>query len=236
MTSDPHAGRHGNGLDADTFVALADVDPAVGEHLLVALRRAGIPAYVEPVAPGAPVEPVERVEPAGRPRLRRLFVASADRGDARIVVDAATRGANAPVPVDALEGVNTDAEFNALVGDWDVDTISAVREAERDLSREDAEWRARLEPGFPSTSAEDDEEHYIPPAPPPLPRLAGATVFALLVLAASIVVLAIGDNLGLESDFALLLGVSGILVGAGLLIMRLRARPPDDDDDDGAIV
>jgi hypothetical protein len=221
VTFDPHPARHGNGLDAHTYVPLVDVDPDIGEKLLIALRRAGIPAYIEP---------------AGEPERRRLFVASADRADARIVVQAATRGADPLDPADVLDGVDTEAEFNALVGEWDVDTIDAVRAAERDLTREDDEWRARLAPGFPETSAAEDEEHYVPPAPPPLPRLAGATIFALLVIAASIVVLVIGSSLGLDSNFALLLGVAGILVGAGLLIMRLRARPPDDEDDDGAIV
>ncbi|HEY7050181.1 MAG TPA: hypothetical protein VH373_23405, partial [Jatrophihabitantaceae bacterium] len=210
-----------NGLDADTWVPLVDVEPDVGERLLVALRQARIPAYVEP---------------AGEPDRRRLFVASPDRGDARIVVAAATRGEDAVLPLDVLEGVDTNAEFNALVGEWDIDTLTAVRSAERDLSREDADWRARLEPGYWNNAEEDEEEHYVPPAPPPLPRLAAATIFALFLIAASIVVLAIGDSFGLEGDFSLLLGVGGILVGAGLLIMRLRARPPDDEDDDGAIV
>lgn len=221
MTADSGFGRHGNGLDADTWVPLVDLDPEVGEQLLIALKRARIPAYVEP---------------AGEPHRRRLFVASADRSDAQIIVEAVTRGGDEPVPLDVLDGVDTDAEFDALVGEWDVDTISAVRAAERDLTREDADWRARLEPGFPNESAEDDEEHYVPPPPPPLPRLSGATIFALVVLAASIAVLVLGDRLGLDGDFAFLLGVAGVLVGAGLLIMRLRARPPEDEDDDGAIV
>jgi hypothetical protein len=221
MSFDPQSARHGNGLDADTWVPLVDVDPEVGERLLGVLGRARIPAYVEP---------------AGEPHRRRLFVASADRGDARIVVEAATRGGDPLDPLDVLDGVDTDAEFDALVGKWDVDTIGAVRAAERDLTREDADWRARLEPGFPGTSADEDEEHYVPPAPPPLPRLAGATVFALFILAMSVVVIAIGANFGLDSDFAFLVGVAGVLVGTGLLIMRLRARPPDDEDDDGAVV
>lgn len=220
MTYDPHAPRHGNGLSADTYLPLADVDPEVGEELLVALRRAGIPAYLQSAAV---------------PPLRRLYVAAADRADARTVVQAAAR--ERLIPVDPLEGVDTDAAFDALVGGWDIDTITAVRSAERDLTREDADWRARLEPGFSNTSAADDEEHYVPPAPPPLPRLAAATVLALVVLVASIVVLAVGYRFGLDSDVAFLLGVGGILTGAGMLIMRLRARPPEDDDgDDGAIV
>ena len=47
-------------------------------------------------------------------------------------------------PADPLAGVDTDAAFDALVADWHVDTIAAMRDAERDLTREDADWRARL--------------------------------------------------------------------------------------------
>lgn len=215
------AARHGNGLDADTWVPLVDVDPELGEQLLIALKRARIPAYLEP---------------AGEPQRRRLFAASADRGDAQIIVESVTRGGTDVVPLDVLEGVDTDAEFNALVGEWDIDTINAVRAAERDLTREDSDWRARLEPGFSNEPTEEDEEHYVPPPPPPLPRLSGATIFALFILVVSILVLAIGSRMGLDGDFAFLIGVAGVLVGAGLLIMRLRARPPEDEDDDGAIV
>jgi hypothetical protein len=221
MTSDPQSARHGNGLSADTYVPLVDVEPDVGERLLVALARARIAAYVEP---------------AGEPERRRLFVASTDRTDARTVVEAATRDDDPVQFGDPLDSVDTDAQFAELVADWHVDTINAVRAAERDLSREDAEWRARLEPGFTNQSAEDDDEHYVPPPPPPLPRLAGATIFALIIIAGSIVVLALGGMVGLDSDFSFLLGVAGVLAGSGMLIMRLRARPPDDEDDDGAVI
>lgn len=215
-------GRHDNGLSAARYVPLADVDPDVGEHLLVALRRARIAAYVEP---------------AGEPERQRLFVDSADRADARTIVQAAVRGSEIAGmrPPDLLDGVDTEAEFAALIADWHVDTISAVRAAERDLTREDAEWRARLEPGFTPGSASEDEEHYIPPAPPPLPRLAAATIAALIVLSVSIIVLSFGGLLGLASNFTFFVGVGGVLLGTGMLIMRLRAGPPDDDDD-GAVV
>lgn len=226
MTSDvplSEPDRHDNGLSAARYVPLADVDPDVGEHLLIALRRARIAAYLEP---------------AGEPERQRLFVDFADRADARTIVQAAARGSETEGmrPPDLLDGLNTEAEFAALIADWHVDTINAVRAAERELTHEDADWRARLEPGFTPGSASDDEEHYVPPAPPPLPRLAAATIAALIVLSVSIIVLSFGGLLGLESDFTFLLGVAGVLLGTGMLIMRLRAGPPDDDDDDGAVV
>ena len=231
--------RRDNGLSAASYVPLADVDTDVGDHLLSALRRARIAAYLEPVAGGgAPTEgPGASESTASETDRQRLFVATGDRADARTIVQVAARadGDSAMRPPDLLEGVDTNAEFSALIADWHVDTINAVRAAERDLSREDAEWRARIEPGFPAASAEDDEEHYVPPAPPPLPRLSWATIWALLIMSASVVVLIVGSEFGLPSDFSFLAGVAGILVGAGILIMRLRERPPDEDDD-GAVV
>ncbi len=129
--------------------------------------------------------------------------------------------------------MDAQAEFDALVGDWHVDTINAVRAAERDLTREDADWRMRLQ--LPA-AAPDADDHYVPPAPPPLPRLASATILALVVVAASVLLLAFGQALGLPGDLAFLAGVAGILVGAGLLIMRLRDSSDDDEDDDGAVI
>jgi hypothetical protein len=216
-----------NGLAAPAYVPLADIDPTVGEALLTALRRARIAAYLEPTA--SPDEP---------PR-ERLYVAAGERLDARAVVEVAAKSVpgNGLVPrgPDLLSGVDADAEFDSLVGDWHVDTINAVRSAERDLTREDADWRMRLQ--LPAAGADaDEEEHYVPPAPPPLPRLAGATVLALVVVAASIVLLGFGQALGLPGDLAFFGGVAGVLLGAGLLVMRLRDGPSDDEDDDGAVI
>ena len=176
------------------------------------MRRARIAAYLEEPSP-----PDER---------ERLFVAEDEHLDARAIVAAATR------PGLATDPSQTDATFDRLVADWHVDTVAAVRAAERDLTREDADWRARL---VPPTTSDDEDEHYVPPAPPPLPRLAPATVYALVVLAAAICVLAFGGMLGLGSSARFLIGVAGLLLGAGMLVMRLRDQH-DDEGDDGAVL
>jgi hypothetical protein len=227
---DPDA-RRGNGLAASSFVPLLDLDPSVSGLVLDALGRARIAAYVEPIIDST--------------RLR-LCVDSVDRSDARTIATSVTRLAgadrNADRPgssdplvstPDPLLGRDTNAEFGQLVADWHVDTVDAIRAAERDLNREDADWRARLVP--PAASAADEDEHYVPPSPPPLPRLSGQTVLALLILVASIALLAFGGPLELGQDVTYLLGIGGILLAAGLLVMRLRERP-DDDADDGAIL
>ena len=234
----PEHGRLDNGLHAPAYVPLTDVDPDVGQHLLSALGRARIPAYLGPV----PQLPTDR---------QRLFVASDDRVDARTIVAAAVRALGRPAgdpaaapqggpePADPLAGIDTDAAFEALVADWHVDTVTAVRDAERDLTREDSDWRARLvKPPADEAGADEvwlDEDHYVPPPPPPLPRLAAPTIIAMAVLALSIVVLGLGGYLGLAGNLSFVLGMIGLLLGGGILFSRLRPAPRDEDDDGSAI-
>jgi hypothetical protein len=220
-----YAHRRDNGLTAPAYVALAEIDASISDNLLDALRRARIAAYVEQLAD-------ER---------ERLFVAADERVDARTIIQSAARAAlntsdtSAVAAADLLAGLDTDAEFAALTADWHVDTITAVREAEKDLNREDSDWRSRLYK--PPVDDPEIEEHYVPPPPPPLPRLAPMTIAALLIVILSIAVLATGTLLGMPDQFTLLLGVGGLLVGAGMLVMRLRAQPDEeDDDDDGAVL
>jgi hypothetical protein len=220
-------GRLDNGLRALAYVPLTDVDPQVGQHLLTALGRARIAAYLGPLPPEGGDQ-------------QRLFVASDDRVDARTIVVAAVRALGAEQPelppqADPLAGVDTDAAFQDLVAGWKIDTISAVREAERDLSREDADWRARLIKPQARDEVWLDEDHYVPPPPPPLPRLARPTIIAMVVLAISILVLGLGGEFGLASDFSLVLGLAGLLLGGIILFTRVREHRRDEDDgDDGA--
>ena len=223
--------RQDNGLLATAYVPLTDIDPEVGRHLLTALGRARIAAYLS--VTGAP--------DTGTVARQRLYVASDDRVDARTIVAAAIRGIGAEQPElpeqsDPLDSDDTRAAFEALVADWRVDTIAAVREAERDLNREDSEWRSRLNRPQARDEVWLDEDHYVPPAPPPLPRLAAPTIIAMTVLAVSIVILGIGGQFGLASGLTFVLGICGILVGAGILFSRIREHRHDDEDDDGAAI
>jgi hypothetical protein len=63
-----HRGRRDNGLDSDEFIAIADVDPRLSDHLLDVLGLRQLAAYVEPAPQGTPVA------------ADRVFVA-ADRTD-----------------------------------------------------------------------------------------------------------------------------------------------------------
>lgn len=216
-----------NGLVAPAYVPLTDVEAELGRQLLNLLGRARIAAYLAP----APLPATDR---------RRLFVAAEERADARSIVSAVVRAGGAldalpPRPEDPLAGIDTDAAFSELVADWHVDTIAAVREAERQLRREDADWRDRLVRPALEDPVWLDDEHYVPPPPPPLPRLSAPTIGAMVLIGLSAALLAVGGALGLGIDVTMLLGVTGVLVGAWMLFMRLRERP-DDEDDDGAVV
>lgn len=213
--------RRDNGLIAPSYVPLTDVAAPLAPQVLSALGRARIAAYLAE---------------SPRPDALRLYVASAERGDARTIVATVLRasGDETPLP-DPLEGIDSDTEFQRMVADWYVDTHEAIREAERELTKEDEDWRARLNP---SPAAEEpvwlDEEHYVPPPPPPLPRFAAPTIIAMLVISISIILLGFGGEFGLASRLTLLLGVIGILLGVGILVTRLRAG--HDEDDDGAVL
>jgi hypothetical protein len=223
------SGRLDNGLRAPAYVPLTDVHPDVGRHLLAALGRARIAAYLGPV-------------PATESEQQRLFVASDDRVDARTIVAAAVRALGTEQPAipahgDPLAGVDADAAFEELVADWKIDTVAAVREAERDLTREDAEWRSRLIKPPARDEVWLDEDHYVPPPPPPLPRLAAPTIVAMSVLAISILLLGLGGEFGLASNLTLVLGLAGLLLGGVILFTRVREyRRDEEEGDDGAAI
>ncbi len=213
--------RRDNGLIAPSYVPLADVSALLAPQVLSALGRARIAAYLAE---------------SSRDDALRLYVASSERTDARTIVASVLRAAGDPAPPsDPLDGIDSDAEFQRLIADWHVDTHTAIREAEQELTREDEDWRARLNA---APAAEDtpwlDEEHYVPPTPPPLPRFAAPTIIAMIVISISIILLGFGGEFGLASRLTLLLGVIGILLGVGILVTRLREHR--DDDDDGAVL
>jgi hypothetical protein len=220
-TPGPVPDRQDNGLVAATYVPLTDVAPQLVSALLTALGRARIPAYVA----STPSD-----------EALRLFVAAEERADARTIVASVVRAAGKTPPPDRndpLAGIDTDAEFERLVADWHVDTHNAIRDAERSLSAEDEEWRARLEQ--PPAAEEPvwlDDDHFVPPAPPPLPRFAPQTILAMVIIGLSVLLLGLGGELGLAGRLSMILGICGVLLGAAILVSRLRAHR--DDGDDGA--
>jgi len=83
----PRRGRRDNGLGAERYVPLLDVDPRVGEHLLDVLRLAGVPAYLEP---SVDLDPYTRATSIPSPPTDRLWVDRDRRDTAREIVTTET--------------------------------------------------------------------------------------------------------------------------------------------------
>ena len=227
MTERRGRGRRDNGLDAPLWSPLRDVDPRVGEHLLDVLREAGVAAYLEP---SADVEPYTRSVSLPSPPSDRLFVDRARTGEARALVDEhaddhvaeRTRARQS-----ARRDVDEDAEWARIV---------AAFEAEHGRTVVDEDPADPLPPTPAEPSVLDrPEEHYEPPPPPPVPAPAPASLYAVLLIAAGAVLVAAPRVIGLSADLGLVIGVTAVAGGVGVLLSRMRERTPDDGDD-GAVV
>lgn len=73
-------GRRDNGLDANEYAVVGDVDPRVGEHLLDVLAASGIAAYLQP---SADLNPITRTTTVPARPVDRLYVDRAHLETAR---------------------------------------------------------------------------------------------------------------------------------------------------------
>jgi len=79
------------------------------------------------------------------------------------------------------------------------------------------------------------DEHFEPPPPPPMPVPSPAVLYAVLLIAAGLLLLGAPSILALSGNAGLLLGSTLIAGGVAMLVTRMRDRS-DDDGDDGAVV
>ena len=227
MTDRRGRGRRDNGLDATLWSPVRDVDPRVGEHLLDVLEAAGIAAYLEPAAD---VTPYTRSVFLPSPPSDRLFVDRARRAEARGLVDRyADEHPTQPrvARPAARPQVDEDAEWRRIV---------AAFEAEHGPgTRGDAPVDASPPAPHEVPILDRPDEHYEPPLPPPLPVPAPAALYALLLIAAGILLIGAPGVLGLSADVGLVLGVAVVAGGVAVLVSRMGDRSGDDGDD-GAVV
>lgn len=103
--------RRGNGLTAESYVLLLDVDPRLADALLAALATAGVAAYTTPTT--GRIGPFLEMHPPTRP-LEAVHVDSTRRPDARRVLEATM-----PDVTVGLPSVEEEDEFAALIAGWD---------------------------------------------------------------------------------------------------------------------
>ncbi|WP_116452472.1 hypothetical protein [Blastococcus litoris] len=229
MTTRRGRGRRDNGLDAALWSPLRDVDPRVGEHLLDLLHAVGIAAYLEP---SADVEPYTRSVSLPSPPSDRLFVDRARRAEARTVVDehapaAEVRPRPEPEPATARRELDEDAEWRRIVAAFEEEHGRAVVDEEP--------VDAPPPPPHELPVLDQPDEHYEPPPAPPIPAPAPASLYAVLLIAAGVLLIGAPGILDLSADVGLVIGVAGIAGGVAMLVSRMRDRS-DDDGDDGAVV
>jgi hypothetical protein len=234
MTERRGRGRRDNGLDATLWSPLRDVDPRVGEHLLDLLQTAGIAAYLEP---SADVGPYTRTVFLPSPPLDRLFVDRSRRVEARGLVDEhvppgtdreqAGDRRRAPEAAAVRSDLDEDAEWARIVSAFEA-------EHGRPTGTEQPADSPPPPPHEPAVLDRPDE-HFEPPVPPPIPAPAPASLYAVLIVAAGLLLVAAPGVLGLSSDLGLVLGLAAITGGVAMLVSRMRDRSPDDGDD-GAVV
>src|SRR5699024_1965810 len=98
-----------------------------------------------------------------------------------------------------------------------------------------SEWEDVLFDDPPAGSGEN--EHFVPPEPPPLPRPGRGAFVVMLFFVIGLVLLITPALLGVPKTVSMPLGLLSLVVGMGLLLLRVRRRLPDNPGpDDGAQV
>ncbi|MEU7609949.1 DUF308 domain-containing protein [Micromonospora sp. NPDC049204] len=133
-------GRRDNGLDANEYAVVGDVDPRVGEHLLDVLAAGGIAAYLQP---SADLNPVTRTTTVPARPVDRLYV---DRSHLTTARDYLTQLADesSPEQPPARDEPDIDAEWARIVAGFH--TSSAVGDRPWPASEDVDEREARDEP------------------------------------------------------------------------------------------
>lgn len=238
----------GNGLSAESYQEIAEVEPArldallglLGEHEIAAYATAlDDPAeesrmrlYVDAARTEAAIELLDREPDEGQPEGQRSLSHPKEEPD--------TAEGTAELDEDAVWSQIIAAygeEPNDPVPRWPVseDTDSSDGEGE---AAPVASARSYGDHGeeLPPLRTTDETERFVPPTPPPLPRLDPVTKAAWLAVlgAPALFILAIALQLTLPNW---LTGVvaAAFIGGMIALFMRLKSGPPDDTDD-GAVV
>jgi hypothetical protein len=253
-----------NGLPAQEWTHVADLDPRVADAALAALKDAGVAAYAVP-HPGD-AGPYLDVQLPNRP-TDRLYVEAGARERAAAVLAALERNAAQDASDDAAHArsaADVDATFADIVARFELSTaveepLSADEDRTGDLidpsepfpsgggrvirgavGWDDLLGDARTASGRTPAEPEDEEEEegYVPPPPASIPRGTPLRRFAWAgVLGAPVVVaLCVLFSYGLDGWTGLFV-VAAFIGGLVTLVVTLEDRPLDDDGpDNGAVV
>lgn len=250
----------GNGLQAENYVAVADLDPRTADVLLAELRDRGVAAYA-----------ADSPDPGPSGAVDRLYVDATAEHQVRSMIDdqlGTIPDAGAVPPADA-DAAFYDSAFADIVagfhqspgrqlGSWsaseDIDAPEAPGPPDdasagseppaatgvtgTAAARSYTGWDDLLRPEPPAPDPlPDPEDRYVPPPPPPLPKVDLRTRIAWACVVGGPGVLFAAAILGWQlSSMQLLLAAVAFLGGFVALVARLKDRDDDGDGDDGAVV
>lgn len=202
--------------------------------------RLWVDRAARPDAHSLVLEHADDDSPAARRRARRSDVNRSDEEAiwAQIVADY-DRGTDSPVPPwPADEDAGRDADDEAAADDGDRDKLEDLADEPDSEPPGDPDPAPRTRREQAADSRRDNpDDHYLPPPPPPVPHLQRATLYALVLIAFGATLLVAPGALDLGRDVSFVFGVLGIVTGVGMLVYRMRERPPfDEGPDDGAVV
>jgi hypothetical protein len=209
----------GNGLTADAYAPLAELERSAAADALLALRDAGVAAYA--VLPDAETDTdadaVSRVAVfADRNALDRARAVVRD-----LVGVGPVAQPNDPPPVD-------EAAWDQIVRGFSSTATEPARESPppADLPREQP----------PQPAPVDEDEHFVPGPPPPPPTLDLVSRLAWTgVLGGPLMLLSAAMLSWAPPRLLVLLCVLGFIGGMVTLVVRMKDRPHDGPDD-GAVV
>jgi hypothetical protein len=235
----------GNGLSADRYVAVADLDPRTADVLLAELAARGVAAYA-----------ADSPEPGPRGPVDRLYVDAAAEAQVRMMIDdqlAAGAPAGPGPPDDDLDVDSAFADIVAGfhttgsgVGRWSADSeVDEVTDSGGSSTNQAGPaytgWEDVLRP-VPAGSEDpaevsDPEDRFVPPPPPPLPRGDKRSRASWAAVLGGPAVLFGAAIFGWQlSNLVLLIAVVAFLAGFVALVASLKDRPDDDGTDDGAVL
>jgi len=237
--------RRDNGLRAERYTRLADVDTHLAEAVLERLRDAGVAAYSSPAA-GRRGYYGEMVPPFGP--SDSVWVDSARRDEARGLVDALLAELAGEAERESATQAELESAWAGIVAAWDREPADPLPRwpASEDVDERDTqegEDEERTSGALPTYVPEADgahreEEHFEPPPPPPLPSVDTLGRFAWAGLLGGPGLLLLGTIVGFPiAGWVGGLAVAAFVAGFVTLVARMKDRPDaDSGPDDGAVV
>jgi hypothetical protein len=245
-----------NGLEAERWLPLADIEAPLADHVLQALAEASIAAIAVPTSAGDSTGLAAAWGSAAAGRWtgpsERIDVDGSKRKEARRILDELLPELRAELAeyrqrseeaawTQIVATLETPADSDAT--ERDAAEVAATREGDgRAEATSNEEWADLDVPSRPAVPAEladlDDDEHFVPPPAPPVPAADAVTRAAWTGVVGGPLFLVLATLLGWEADgLPALLAVGAFVGGFVTLVARMKDRPPlDESGDDGAVV